>query len=91
MKWQLSIVEFIQLIKQNEIEVYVDGGSGIDALIVEQTRKHGVLDIALPHEYAPKLRELFKARGYKDVRQIYTRDCNFVLGDNKRHAVDVHP
>lgn len=49
-----DIVELIQLLTQNEIEVYVDGGWGIDALIVEHTRKHGDLDIALPHEYAPK-------------------------------------
>ncbi len=84
------VVEVVQLLEQNGIEVYVDGGWGIDALLGEQTRKHGDLDIALPHKYVPKLRELLEARGYKDMPRNDTRDCNFVLGDDKGHEVDVH-
>jgi len=85
-----DVVEIIKLLEQNGIEVYVDGGWGIEALLGEQTRKHGDLDIALPHKYVPKLRELLEARGYKDVPRNDTRDCNFVLGDEKGHEVDVH-
>lgn len=85
-----DVVELVQLLEQNDIEVYVDGGWGIDALLGEQTRKHGDLDIALPHKYVPRLRELLEARGYKDVPRDDTRDCNFVLGDDKGHEIDVH-
>lgn len=85
-----DVVELVQLLEQNDIEVYVDGGWGIDALLGEQTRKHGDLDIALPHKYVPKMRELLEERGYKDVPRDDTRDCNFVLGDDKGHEVDVH-
>jgi len=85
-----DVVGLVQLLEQNEIEVYVDGGWGIDALLGEQTRKHGDLDIALPHIYVPKLRELLEARGYEDVPRNDTRDCNFVLGDIEGHEVDVH-
>ena len=38
----------------------------------------------------PKLRELLEARGFKNVPRDDTRDCNFVLGDNEGHQVDVH-
>jgi lincosamide nucleotidyltransferase A/C/D/E len=85
-----DVVGLVQLLEQNDIEVYVDGGWGIDALLGEQTRKHGDLDIALPHIYVPQLREVLEARGYKDVPRDNTRDCNFVLGDGKGHEVDVH-
>lgn len=85
-----DVVELVQLLEQNDIEVYVDGGWGIDALLGEQTRKHGDLDVALPHKYVLKMRELLKARGYKDVPRDDTRDCNFVLSDDKGHEVDVH-
>ncbi len=85
-----DVVELMRLLEQNGIEVYVDGGWGIDALLGEQTRKHGDLDIALPHKYVPKLRELLEARGYKDIPRNDTRDCNFVLDDDKGHEVDVH-
>ncbi len=85
-----DVVSMIKLLEQNDIEVYVDGGWGIDALLEEQTRKHGDLDIALPHKFVPKLRELLEARGFKNVPKDDTRDCNFVLGDDDGHQVDVH-
>ncbi|MCL1806798.1 MAG: aminoglycoside nucleotidyltransferase [Oscillospiraceae bacterium] len=85
-----NAVEIIKLLEQNGIEVYVDGGWGVDALLGEQTRRHDDLDIALPHRFVPKLRELFEARGYTDVPCDDTRDCNFVLGDDKGRLIDVH-
>lgn len=85
-----DVVELVELLEGNGIEVYIDGGWGVDALLQEQTRKHGDLDIAVPHKYVLKLRELFAANGYRDVPRDDTRDCNFVLGDDKGHQVDVH-
>ena len=83
-------VEIIKLLEGSGIEVYVDGGWGVDALLGEQTRRHEDLDIALPHRYVPLLRELLEARGYADMPRGDTRDCNFVLGDGNGHLVDVH-
>lgn len=85
-----NAVEIIKLMEQNGIEVYIDGGWGVDALLGEQTRKHDDLDIALPHKYVPKLREIFESLGYKDVPRDDTRECNFVLGDDEGRQVDIH-
>jgi len=85
-----DVVDIIMLLEQNGIEIYVDGGWGVDALLGEQTRKHNDLDIALPHIFVPILRELLASRGYKDMPRDDTRDCNFVMGDNQRRLVDVH-
>lgn len=85
-----DVVEIVKLCEQNGIEVYVDGGWGIDALLGEQTRKHGDLDIALPHKHVPKLRELLQAKGYKDIPRNDTTDSNFVLGDDNGHEIDFH-
>jgi len=85
-----DVVELVQLLEQNEIEVNVDGGWGVDALLGEQTRKHGDLDIATPHRFVPKIRELLATKGYTEVPRDDTRDCNFVLGDGNGHEVDVH-
>ena len=85
-----NAIEIIKLLEQNGIEVYVDGGWGVDALLGEQTRKHDDLDIALPHKFVPLLRELFESRGYKDIPRDDTRDCNFVLGDDNGNLIDVH-
>ena len=85
-----DVVTIIKLLEENGIEVYVDGGWGVDALLGEQTREHTDLDIALPHKFVPKLREVLEARGYADVPRTDTRECNFVLGDDEGHFVDVH-
>jgi lincosamide nucleotidyltransferase A/C/D/E len=85
-----AVVQLLQLFEQNGVEVVVDGGWGVDALLGEQTRVHADLDIALEHKDVPKLRALLEERGYKDVPRDDTRDCNFVMGDDQGHEVDFH-
>lgn len=85
-----DVVELIALLSHNDIDVWVDGGWGVDALLGEQTRPHADLDIALQHKDVSKVRAILEARGYKDVPRNDPRDCNFVLGDDEGRQVDVH-
>jgi lincosamide nucleotidyltransferase A/C/D/E len=85
-----DVVEFLKLANQHDIEIWIDGGWSVDALLQRQTRVHNDLDIALFHKDVPKLRALLEARGYKDVPRDDTRDCNFVLGDDLGHQIDFH-
>jgi lincosamide nucleotidyltransferase A/C/D/E len=85
-----DVIEIVQLLGQNHIDVCIDGGWGVDALLGQQTRTHADLDIAVPHADVPQLRTLLEARGYTDVPRDDTRDCNFVLGDDQGHQIDVH-
>ena len=64
------------------IEIWLDGGWGVDALLGEQTRPHDDVDIVIQQKDVPKLRELLAMQGYKDVPRNDTRPWNFVLGDN---------
>jgi lincosamide nucleotidyltransferase A/C/D/E len=85
-----DVIAFVQLLDQNHIEVYIDGGWGVDALLGEQTRPHADLDIAVQHKDVAKIRALLETRGYKDVLRDDTRDCNFVLGDDRGRLIDIH-
>jgi lincosamide nucleotidyltransferase A/C/D/E len=85
-----AAIQLMQLFHQQNIEVIVDGGWGVDALLGTQTRKHGDLDIALQHKDVPTLRALLEAGGYTDVPRNDTQDCNFVMGDKYGHEVDFH-
>jgi lincosamide nucleotidyltransferase A/C/D/E len=40
-----DVVELLRLLETSGVEVYVDGGWGVDALLGEQTRPHSDLDI----------------------------------------------
>jgi len=83
-------IEIVELLEQHDITVIIDGGWGVDALLGEQTRRHEDLDVAVEHKDVPQIRALLKARGYRDVPRDDTRECNFVLGDEQGHLVDIH-
>lgn len=85
-----DVVEIIRLFEDNGIDLVIDGGWGVDALLGEQTRIHSDLDIAIQHQDVPLARSLLEERGYFDVPRNDTRDCNFVLGDDRGHQVDFH-
>ena len=85
-----DVIEFVQLLERNHIKLHLDGGWGVDALLGEQTRAHSDLDIVIEHKDAPAVRALLEAKDYRDVPRDDTRDCNFVLGDDRGHLVDFH-
>jgi lincosamide nucleotidyltransferase A/C/D/E len=83
-----AVVAFLDLMEASSIEVCLDGGWGIDALLGEQTREHGDLDIIMDVEDVPRLLDVTQAAGY--VRQPGGTETNFVLKTRSGHAVDVH-
>ena len=85
-----TVIELLKLFAENDIDIIVDGGWGVDALLGRQTRHHEDLDIAIPHKDAAKLRKLLMDKGFSDIPRDDTRDCNFVLGDSLGNLVDVH-
>ena len=85
-----DVLTVIQLLNQNGIEIIIDGGWAVDAVLGEQTRPHEDLDLAVFHEDVPKIRSLFEALGYQEVPRDDSWECNFVLGDNQGHLIDFH-
>jgi len=85
-----AAAELVKLLEQNGLEVYVDGGWAVDALLGLQTRAHQDLDLALPHKHVAKLRNLLHRRGYREVTRADSWECNFVLADAGGNEVDVH-
>jgi lincosamide nucleotidyltransferase A/C/D/E len=85
-----DVVRIIQLFADHDIEVWVDGGWGVDVLLGEQTRQHADLDIVVQQKDVPLLRELLEKRGFKDVERQDTSPWNFSLGDDRGRLVDVH-
>jgi hypothetical protein len=85
-----DVLDVLKLFERHAIEVIIDGGWAVDALLGEHTRPHSDLDIAMPHKHVPLARQLLEERGYRDVPRSDTRDCNFVMGDDSGRTVDIH-
>lgn len=85
-----DVVELYNLFQENGIEIWIDGGWGIDALLEKQTRPHNDLDIAVDHKYVLKFRKLLEDKGYKEINLETSKDYNFVLRNENGNEVDVH-
>jgi lincosamide nucleotidyltransferase A/C/D/E len=83
-----EVVAIYTLLGKAGVELWVDGGWCVDALLAQQTRAHKDLDVALHWKDTPKLRELLGARGYGEVRR--ESQWNFVMGNDLGREVDVH-
>lgn len=85
-----DVIELVNLLDAHGIGVVIDGGWGVDALLGKQTRTHSDLDIAVERADVPNIRALLEERGYKEVLRDDTRECNFVMGDDKGRLIDIH-
>lgn len=92
-KYEMSAqaaVEIVKLFEKNSYEIVVDGGWGVDALLGEQSRPHDDLDIAVQHSDVPGIRVMLADQGYTEVPRNDSWECNFVMGDEHGHLIDLH-
>lgn len=85
-----DVLDFVHLMEANAIPIILDGGWAVDAQLGRVTRRHADLDIAMPHADTPRLRDLLAGRGFSEVPRDDSWECNYVLGDEAGHLIDVH-
>lgn len=85
-----DVIDLYLCLEKLGVNIWIDGGWCVDALLGEQRRPHKDLDIAIQQKDLPKFRELLQERGYKDIKVEIARDWNFVLGDEQGREIDVH-
>ena len=83
-----SLVDLLCLFDKAGIEVWLDGGWAVDAVLGAQTRSHKDVDIILRVSDLAKLRALLTKSGF-ETRTGGT-ESNFVLENHFGLEVDVH-
>jgi len=83
-----ALVDLLRLFQSAGIEVWLDGGWAVDAVLGAQTRAHKDVDIILRVADLPQLREILAKRGF-EIQNGGT-ESNFVLADRSGLEVDVH-
>ncbi len=81
---------FLDLFTSLEIVVWIDGGWGVDALLGEQSRPHGDLDIIIPTSDSTKLTDALLDREFSQVYTDDRTDRNFVMGHPGYGLIDFH-
>jgi lincosamide nucleotidyltransferase A/C/D/E len=83
-------IKLYQELRGRGIDVWIDGGWAVDALLGTQTRPHSDLDIVLQQKDVSVVRDLLVARGFSDAPRDDTSSWNFVLAHSAGQQVDVH-
>jgi lincosamide nucleotidyltransferase A/C/D/E len=84
-----EVVRILDVLETQGLQVWLDGGWGVDALVGRQTRKHEDLDIAISLSEADIVIASLTSLGYK----VYDDEMptRLDLRDDQDHRVDLHP
>jgi lincosamide nucleotidyltransferase A/C/D/E len=89
MMTQADVTEILDRLAEADVEAWLDGGWGVDALLGEQTRPHNDLDLIVRVADVAEMREALAHDGFRLVTG--EPGSNFVLRDGRGREVDVHP
>lgn len=84
-----SLVQVIDRLEQHGIDVWLDGGWGVDALLERETREHDDLDLVAELRHSERIIGLLDDLGYELVDGA--PPVSFVVVDRRGRQVDVHP
>jgi lincosamide nucleotidyltransferase A/C/D/E len=83
-----DVVELLCWLDHHAIDVWLNGGWGVDALLGRQTRDHADLDITISAADRAAYTAAMEAAGFIACR--LDNDYNWVLVDERGRLVDVH-
>ena len=82
--------EIIGLAMDAEIDVWLDGGWGIDALMGHQTRPHDDIDLFVQRKDSRRFVELLKGKEFYEKPMPYTQKDHTTWEDERGRTVDLH-
>ena len=83
-------IDLIMLAEELEINVFIDGGWGVDALLGEQTREHQDIDLFVEERQAVRFIHALHQQGFKERTETYSTPQHIVFADADGRTVDLH-
>lgn len=80
----------ICLMKENDIQIWLDGGWAVDALLEKQSREHNDIDLIVSNDDRERLLKLIKEIGFEEVVEEYTTSNHTVWKDAQNRILDLH-
>lgn len=83
-------IEIISYAVDNGIDIWLDGGWGVDALLGTQTRVHNDIDLFVEKINSKKFIDIIKEIGFSEIEEAYTTASHTVWKDTKGRIIDLH-
>jgi lincosamide nucleotidyltransferase A/C/D/E len=84
-----DVLSVLSVLRRAEVDVWIGGGWGIDALVREQTRDHRDLDLMHRQEQEAAVMAALSAEGF--VETLDWRPVRFVVAAPDGREIDLHP
>lgn len=83
-------IEIISYAVDNGIDIWLDGGWGVDALLETETRAHNDIDLFVEKINRRKFIDIIKEKGFSEIEEAYTTASHTVWKDTKGRIIDLH-
>jgi lincosamide nucleotidyltransferase A/C/D/E len=84
-----DVVEVLGWLRAAAVDVWLDGGWGVDALVGEETREHKDLDLIVRDTHEARMREVLADHGFAQIQGGVPQ--SFVLADVKGRELTSTP
>ena len=84
-------LDLLDVLGHAGLEVWVDGGWGVDALVGRQTRTHGDLDLGVVRPHLDAAVDVLGGFGYEVTDARYVLVTVQLTHGDEGHRVDLHP
>ena len=84
-----ALLRVVDRLENESIDVWLDGGWGVDALLGDETREHDDLDVVVELRHSDRIVGLLAELGHGLVAGSAPK--SFALVDREGRQVDVHP
>ncbi len=83
-------VDLLKAAERIGVEVWLDGGWGVDALVGYQTRPHNDIDFFVRKKDAAAFTGMLHSKGYRETPMKYTTETHTAWRDAYNRIVDLH-
>jgi lincosamide nucleotidyltransferase A/C/D/E len=87
---EVDVSQIVDLLGRKELDVWVDGGWGVDALLQETTRPHRDLDLVVRLDQVEIVRAALTTAGFDRVLRDWL-PVALALADDAGREIDLHP
>jgi lincosamide nucleotidyltransferase A/C/D/E len=84
-----DVLSVLAMLRQADVDIWIGGGWGVDALVGEQTRQHRDLDLMHRESHEPAIVTALADAGF--VESFDGRPVRFVVTDPCGRDIDLHP
>ncbi|MER6062325.1 nucleotidyltransferase domain-containing protein [Streptomyces sp. NPDC001792] len=84
-----DVLSILAVLRNADVDIWIGGGWGIDALVGQQTRQHRDLDLMHRKDQEPAVVAALADAGF--VETLDWRHVRFVVTDPRGREIDLHP